>query len=191
MVLDRGRDLPCGRVGYNWRDCSGASLRPTNVRHGDRAAPVYRRADARRAPSWRTSASPADVAHRRPSWSSTNEPQRGRPGLRRAQALGGVLVNQTAEAVDALDRSGGVARLFQGDRRVKVDTPMRPQWEERPVGSSAGAAGASTTSDQQGCAGAGDDDAPAHCATGGCPSPLLLGVSPCSIQPSQLGATSG
>jgi len=35
-------------------------------------------------------------------------------------------VDQTAEAIDALDRSGGVGRRFEGDRRVEADTAMGP-----------------------------------------------------------------
>jgi hypothetical protein len=48
---------------------------------------------------------------------------------RRRRMLSGrsaILVDQGAESIDALDRSGGVARRLEGDRRVEVNATMRP-----------------------------------------------------------------
>ena len=37
-----------------------------------------------------------------------------------------ILVDQAAETIDAFDRSGGVARRVEGDRRIEVDAPVGP-----------------------------------------------------------------
>jgi len=119
---------PASPVGCNSRDCTGASVGRCHQRECHRHRAALRcgartrgeRHMAHKLGPFRlllTAARPRRVEGRA-------TPRAMAP--RRAQAARRYSWIQAAETVDALDRSGGVARRFKGDRRVEADTPMRP-----------------------------------------------------------------
>src|SRR5579872_1560628 len=80
-----------------------------------------------RAPSWRTI---PGLAGR---WSPVDDivvvDERATRGADSSSGRSGrsaVLVDQTTEAIDTHDRSGGVTHPLKGDRRIEVDAPVGP-----------------------------------------------------------------